>query len=181
MGQTPADPLLAGLTAGDEQAFAALYDRLSERLYRAAAAMLGRRQDAEDAVQDVFLSLVRSRARLASVRDVSAYAFAALRHACGRIADRRARQPPAASAEASLAATAPGPAHMGDPAGRCESAEALAEALRALPPEQRAVVALKIDGGLTFAQIAEVLAISPNTAASRYRYALEKLRSALKD
>ena len=35
---------------------------------------------------------------------------------------------------------------------------------------------LKIDGGLTFAEIGAVTGISPNTAASRYRYALEKLR-----
>ena len=41
------------------------------------------------------------------------------------------------------------------------------------------MVALKIDGGLTFAEIAAVIGISANTAASRYRYALEKLRAAL--
>ncbi|OPX21729.1 MAG: hypothetical protein B1H04_06155 [Planctomycetales bacterium 4484_123] len=40
-------------------------------------------------------------------------------------------------------------------------------------------ISLKIDGQLTFAQIGEVLGISPNTAASRYRYALEKLRRLL--
>ena len=40
----------------------------------------------------------------------------------------------------------------------------------ALPPEQREVVLLKIDGELTFAQIAEVIGASMNTAASRYRY-----------
>jgi RNA polymerase sigma-70 factor (ECF subfamily) len=55
----------------------------------------------------------------------------------------------------------------------------LDHALALLPDDQREVIALKIDGGLTFAQIADVLNISPNTAASRYRYALEKLRSVL--
>ena len=48
-----------------------------------------------------------------------------------------------------------------------------------LPIEQREVLSLKIDGGLTFAEIAAVLGIRPNTAASRYRYALEKLRTLL--
>jgi RNA polymerase sigma-70 factor (ECF subfamily) len=38
---------------------------------------------------------------------------------------------------------------------------------------------LKIDGGLTFAQIAEVLNVNANTAASRYRYAIAKLRQSL--
>jgi RNA polymerase sigma-70 factor, ECF subfamily len=50
-------------------------------------------------------------------------------------------------------------------------------ALAELPPEQREVVVLKLWGGMTFAQIGEVLAISPNTAASRYRYALAELRA----
>ena len=55
----------------------------------------------------------------------------------------------------------------------------LLRALGALPVEQREVISLKIDGELTFAQIAKVLEVSPHTAASRYRYALEKLRRSL--
>ena len=55
----------------------------------------------------------------------------------------------------------------------------LARALVGLPEAQREVVALKIDGGLTFAQIAKVTNVSLNTAAGRYRYALDKLRAAL--
>ncbi len=45
--------------------------------------------------------------------------------------------------------------------------EGLAYALESLPTDQREVVALKIDGNLTFAQIGKVLGISPNTVASR--------------
>lgn len=56
---------------------------------------------------------------------------------------------------------------------------ALQGALSQLPPEQREVVVLKIWGELTFEQIARTLDIPPNTAASRYRYALEALRRAL--
>ena len=52
-------------------------------------------------------------------------------------------------------------------------------ALAALPTEQREVIVMKIWGGLTFKGIGNVLRISPNTAASRYRYALEALRSHL--
>ena len=52
-------------------------------------------------------------------------------------------------------------------------------ALRELPEEQREVLVMKIWGGLTFAQVGEALAISANTAGSRYRYALERLREAL--
>jgi RNA polymerase sigma-70 factor (ECF subfamily) len=50
-----------------------------------------------------------------------------------------------------------------------------------LPPAQREVLALKIDGGLTFAEIAAVIGTTINTAASRYRYALEKIRTMIAD
>ncbi|MBM4049994.1 MAG: sigma-70 family RNA polymerase sigma factor, partial [Planctomycetes bacterium] len=55
------------------------------------------------------------------------------------------------------------------------------DALMALPEEQREVVLLKVYGRLTFAEIADVIHASPNTAASRYRYAVEKLRRHLGD
>lgn len=57
---------------------------------------------------------------------------------------------------------------------------ALAEALDALPAEQRAAVHLKLWQGLTFEQTAAVLEIPPNTAASRYRYGIDKLRAVLR-
>ena len=53
---------------------------------------------------------------------------------------------------------------------------ALQSALASLPDEQREVVVLKIWGQLTFEEAAAVIGVSPNTAASRYRYALEKLK-----
>jgi RNA polymerase sigma-70 factor (ECF subfamily) len=56
----------------------------------------------------------------------------------------------------------------------------LAEALGELPPEQRAIVHLKLWEGLTFERISELLDIPPNTAASRYRYGLDKLRTRLR-
>jgi RNA polymerase sigma-70 factor (ECF subfamily) len=55
----------------------------------------------------------------------------------------------------------------------------LAAAVARLPTAQREVVSLKIDGGLTFAQIAAVLGTNINTAAGRYRAALDKLRAAM--
>ena len=167
------DPLLHELAAGRHQAFEAVYDRFGGRLYRAARAMLGRTEDAEDAVQDVFAALVRSRAKLPYVINLTAYLFTALRHCVGRIAKRRSRQPLASNMMINAVAR---DMPRQDPRGA-----ALERALHALPAEQREVVALKIDGALTFAEIAQVLSISSNTAASRYRYALEKLRAMLKE
>ncbi len=55
----------------------------------------------------------------------------------------------------------------------------LRQAVEKLTDKLREVVTMKIWGGLTFAQIADVLKISHNTAASRYRYALEQLQKNL--
>lgn len=52
--------------------------------------------------------------------------------------------------------------------------------MRQLPVEQRAVVHLKLWQGQTFQEIASALGLSANTAASRYRYGLEKLRMQLR-
>lgn len=56
-----------------------------------------------------------------------------------------------------------------------EEALIMRDAVQSLSDKLREVVIMKFWGGLTFAQISEALAISPNTAASRYRYALEQL------
>jgi len=62
-----------------------------------------------------------------------------------------------------------------------ERSRLLQQALNGLPEVQRDVVTLKVWGGLTFAEIATVLEIPANTAASRYRYALEELRKLTKE
>jgi RNA polymerase sigma-70 factor (ECF subfamily) len=62
-----------------------------------------------------------------------------------------------------------------------DQAEAQAmRCLAALPPAQREVIVLKIWHGLTFEAIGALLALSPNTAAGRYRYGLNKLKTAMK-
>jgi len=174
MPGSPDDPMIRGLVAGREEAFAALYDRFASRLFKAAWGILGTREDAEDAVQDVFVGVVQARKTLAAVQNLNAYLFAALYRAAARRAARKkaerklvtemAMQPPPTISAPVL-----------EPSGR------LQRALQTLPVEQREVLVLKVDGGLTFDEIAQMLDISANTAASRYRYALEKLRSVLQE
>jgi RNA polymerase sigma-70 factor, ECF subfamily len=60
-----------------------------------------------------------------------------------------------------------------------ERRQAVEAALQRLPEAQREVLVLRIWGELSFPQVAETLSISANTAASRYRYALSKLRESL--
>lgn len=57
---------------------------------------------------------------------------------------------------------------------------ALERALDELPDEQQLIVQLKLWDGLTFAEIADVLGLSANTAASRFRYGIAKLQEALR-
>jgi RNA polymerase sigma-70 factor (ECF subfamily) len=62
-----------------------------------------------------------------------------------------------------------------------ERTRLIQNAMTRLPDIYRDVIALKIWGELTFAEIAETLAIPPNTAASRYRYGLTELRKLTKE
>jgi len=168
-----AKTLAERLADGDPDAFAALYDRLAVRLFNTARTMTDSLPDAEDTVHDLFVELARCRDRLARVTDLEAYVFTMLRHAVSRRrrrrdVDRRAidavgRQRAEAGHFATLPVEPPD--------------DAVTAAVAALPPAQREVIALKIDGGLTFAEIASVLGTSINTVASRYRYAIEKIRT----
>jgi RNA polymerase sigma factor (sigma-70 family) len=168
------DPLLLALAAGDERAFAVLYDRFAARMYRVALRLLGSREDAEDVVQEVFLGAVRSHERLADVRDLTAYLFTAMRRAAGRSALRRAKAVPLSPTATEAAVARPEPLACDGP-----DWARLHQAVCALPAEQREVVSLKIDGELTFAQIAAIVGVGVSTAASRYQYALRKLKTSL--
>jgi RNA polymerase sigma-70 factor (ECF subfamily) len=167
--------LIQALAEGREEVFAALYDRYAPALFRVAWTLLRSRPDAEDAVQEVFLGLVRARVLLTQVVNLRAYLFSALRHAAARLAARRPAGAPLPPDELPARTT------QADEGVDPHLLRRLAAALAVLPPDQREVLTLKIDGGLTFAEVAAVLGIRPNTAASRYRYALEKLRALLKE
>ena len=129
--------------------------------------------DAEDVVQEAFVRFWRSRP---DADDPTAYLFACVRsHALDwrRGQSRRARREAAAARpERTEPLFAP-------KLEQNERRAALEAAVATLPAEQREVLVLKIWGGLTFPQIAGALGLSPNTAASRYRYALAKLREQL--
>jgi len=130
------------------------------------------RTDAEDVVQDAFVRFWRSRERIA---EPAAYLYACVKH-CALDAQRgRQRQ---LRREIAIARA------ESEPLFAClledrERQAAIEAALRGLPAEQSEVLVMKIWGGLSFPQIAAALEISANTAASRYRYALARLREAL--
>jgi RNA polymerase sigma-70 factor (ECF subfamily) len=162
------DALRIDLARGEARAFAELYDRLAAPMFGVARRIVHSEADAEDAVHQTFLELLRHRRAFAAARDPRAYALSALRRTARRSCERRTE------VREQEERAAPG-AIEPEPDAR------IARALDGLPLEQREVVALKLDGGLSFAEIGALLRISPNTAASRYRYALERLRARLED
>ena len=64
--------------------------------------------------------------------------------------------------------------------GETEAERAAVRCLEQLPPPQREVIVLKLWQEFTFEEIGDLLGLSPNTAAGRYRYGLEKIRACLK-
>ena len=121
--------------------------------------------DAEDAVQDGFVRFWRSRG---GARDPVALLYACVRTAAIDLTRSQRRRGHCEHRHIA------GDAAAFDP-GHAELAEAVEAALATLSPEQREVVVMKIWGGLTFAQIGEASGVSFNTAASRYRYAMQRL------
>jgi RNA polymerase sigma-70 factor (ECF subfamily) len=129
---------------------------------------------AEDAVHEAFVRLVGMDERLDEIERVHAYLRRAVRNECYRLLRRRSRREQTAKTSALLEAV-PG----GEPEDDERVREGLERALRILPAEQREVVHMKVFEKMTFQEISERVGISINTAASRYRYALSRLRESL--
>jgi RNA polymerase sigma-70 factor (ECF subfamily) len=133
------------------------------------------REDVEDVVQEA-LSRFWAQPRLAVV-DLVAYLFTCVKHSAIDFLKARSRHDKlleriqvSHAAEEQL---------FECPLEQEERRQALEMALQHLPLKQREVLVMRIWGGLTFAQIAQAMTTSPNTVASRYRYALTNLRAAL--
>jgi len=122
---------------------------------------------AEDMVQQIFLKVLRGDA--IPMNSPAAYLYRAVRNASFNLMRDRRREVNLAGEEIWLNHPTAEPAEI----------LALQNALRGLPEEQRETVFLKIWGGFTLQEIADATETTLNTAASRYRYALEKLREQL--
>jgi RNA polymerase sigma-70 factor, ECF subfamily len=123
---------------------------------------------AEDAVQQVFLNLLRGKTSVPRIP--IAYLYRAVRNASFNLRRNRRHEAEPAEQEQWFVRDR----------GTTEEVLALQTALSELPEEQREVVFLRMWSGLTLQEIADTTEIPMNTAASRYRYALEKLRERLK-
>jgi RNA polymerase sigma-70 factor (ECF subfamily) len=153
-----------------QQWLARAYDAWGARLYRHALMILADRSLAEDAVQQTFARLL-GRGMLHRPESDEAFLRVVLRNEAYRLLSS-IRRYESLEAVPLLEASGTEPVDV-------DEQRRLEVALRSLPPAQREVLHLRIWEGLTFAQIARLLQIPPNTAASRYRYALDALRQML--
>ena len=162
------------LARGDPAAFAELYDACADRVHHYLVVRLGSTADADDVLQETFVCLARTRKRLATVENLVAYVFATARNEAIRLVERRAREGRlrAAASLESLFHEAPG-----DDLQAIETAEWVAASLARLSHDLREIVELKIYADLTFREISEVTGLPQGTVATRYRSALEKMRS----
>ena len=147
-------------------------------LFRFLIRLTGDDAETRDLLQDIFVRLARSPRMWEGVDAPRSYLF---RLAHRLFLDRHRREETrqryddlAWQERETIAAPEPLPEDL------AWVRETLAASLQSLPPEQRAVVLLKIHEEMTFAEIAAALDLSAHTAASRYRYALDKLRRDLR-
>jgi RNA polymerase sigma-70 factor (ECF subfamily) len=152
----------------DDEWIGRLYDRHGASLYRYASMVLADPAGAADVIQTVFVALLRR--RLAPEFD-ERYLRRAVRNEC--FSALRKRQCDA------LAGALPMLEAVDPASDRPDERLAIEQALHELPPDQREVVHLKVFEGMTFQEIADLTDESINTIASRYRYAIEKLRAHL--
>lgn len=157
---------------GSRSALARIYEKYKANLLLLALALLNDRAAAEDVVHDVFVAFVDSLKALRLTGSLKAYLMTCTankaRDALRTRSVRSKISPPAKPEQSSQ-----------DPLDRMvcnEQVSRLTGALEQLPYEQREIVMLHIQADLPLSAIARELGISANTAKSRYRYGVKKLR-----
>jgi RNA polymerase sigma-70 factor (ECF subfamily) len=181
----PADEtLMQAFAAGDARAFETLYDRHALPVWRFVQRSVHDRALADDLVQDVWFSLIRQAPRYEPRARFRTWLFTLAHH---RLVDHWRTHKAHASLDAetddgaALADTLAADSGFG-PVRQLQSreqAQALLDALAALPLPQRETFLLQAEGGLSLAEIAQATGVNAETAKSRLRYARERLRQAL--
>lgn len=162
-----------------ESELARWYDEHAQALFAFLLNFTRDADDTRDVLQEVFIKLARHPKLLCDARDERAFLIRLAHNAAIDLMRRRGTRGKHHEQFGVETETLSPFAPADDPDEQTFRA-GLASALAELPPEQRAVVHLKLWEGLTFEQIAETLGIPLNTAASRYRYGLDKLRERLR-
>jgi RNA polymerase sigma factor (sigma-70 family) len=154
-----------------ESVFSELYERHIDTVYRICYAMMGNRQDAEDAAQSVFVKLMRSKMTFQSVEHEKAWLIATARNHC-RDEHRRWWRKKVVKFETGM----PDEQH----ADRLPQHEMM-DGMRRLPPNHRLLLYLYYYEGYKLLEIAKMLKLNINTVKTRMRDARKRLKLELGD
>jgi len=169
--------LLWKFKTGSQDAFCRIYEKYVNDLLTLAANLLADGSSAEDVVQDVFISFVKSADKFYLTGSLKGYlATCVANRARDYIRDNKRRQTVRRGETERIAPEPQSPVQL---VIRSEELEKLGCAMTRLPYEQREVVVLHLHSALRFRQIARLQNVSVKTVQSRYRYGLDKLRSIL--
>jgi len=177
------ETLMIAYRDGDAAAFDELYRRHKGGLYRYLLRQCRDAHTAAELFQDVWMNLVRARGGYEPQARFATYLY---RLAHNRLADHYRRSAHAATVsldEDEAAGDGPQAAPREAPDAHYERkvlAAGLLAALDALPAEQREAFVLQQEGGMSLEEIAAVTGVPRETAKSRLRYALAKLRAGMK-
>ena len=170
------EDLMSLMEGGDEEAFAALYDRHSRAAYSLSYRMMGDRQAAEDLTQDAFLKVWRSAGGYRSERGSVRTWILSIAHNRGidqlrSLASRRRTQD---RVEQSAPRSQPSEAFA--ETWRNRQREQIREALSKLPEEQLKILELAYFSGYTHVEISDLLGLPLGTVKGRMRLGLKKIR-----
>ncbi len=175
------DLLIRRVAAGDRRAFEALYDRYSPAVFGVALKMLGDREAAEEAVQEIFWRIWQRSGSFDSSRAFAPWLFGiAHNYSIDELRRRRVRpQQVYEDDDRPILSEIPDEADVGETAVLSDQRRLVREALDQLPEEQRQALLLAYFGGLTQQEIAAQLGNPLGTVKTRMRLGLQKLRSLL--
>jgi RNA polymerase sigma-70 factor (ECF subfamily) len=165
------------LNRGDAAALSRVYEKYRDDLLRLAGSLLSDRAAAEDVVQDVFVRFAGLARTFRLTGSLKGYLATCVANAArNQLVAARRREAAGLDDAAGVAS------NTGEPDGWAiysEQFKRVGGAMAELPAEQREVVTLHLYGDMPFREIAEWQKTSIKTVQSRYRYALDKLRSLL--
>ena len=178
MAHTPDDSaLMLRYRDGDVAAFETLYLRHKDPVYRYLLRLCGHRDTAEDVFQEVWGKIIKARVSYRPTAKFTTFLYRVAHNCFIDHVRRNKRHAQVADVDPD---TRPDPADLPETeTERSLARRRLDAALRKLPEEQRDVFLLREEAGLSLDQIAAVTNTNRETAKSRLRYAVSKLRAAV--